>query len=115
MIEPVSTFPNVTKKERIALATLRRADPAQHDGLVTRSALMDALYGDDLDAPADKIIDVWMSKLRSKLDIEITCIWGKGYALPPESRAALDERFGALERVAGIDAAAPASLPGVAA
>jgi hypothetical protein len=50
---------------------------------VTRDSLMTLLYGDRLDdPPEDKIIDVWICRLRAKLDptpYAIRTHWGDGY------------------------------------
>lgn len=51
----------------------------------TKDQIMNSLYYDKLDDPPEsKIIDVWLSKLRSKLNnygISIKTIWGSGYRL----------------------------------
>jgi DNA-binding response OmpR family regulator len=46
-----------------------------------------------------KIIDVFICKIRRKLpaDVRIETIWGRGYAMPPECRAAWAEYVKAAE------------------
>lgn len=61
--------------------------------LVTKDAAMTALYVDRAnDPPHDKIIDVFICKMRRKLDpygVRIETLWGRGYRLPAKSREAL--------------------------
>ncbi len=57
---------------------------------VSKDAAMLALYSDRLgDAPNQKIIDVFVCKLRAKLkpyEIVINTVWGVGYSLPGTSK-----------------------------
>jgi two-component system cell cycle response regulator CtrA len=58
-------------------------------GKVRRAQIWNYLYSDRLDGPDEKIIDVYISKLRRKLTpvgIEIVTLWGIGYAMPESSR-----------------------------
>lgn len=59
--------------------------------LATREAIMAALYRDNaVDEAEIKIIDVFVCKIRKKLDpfgVKIATIWGQGYSLAPEWRA----------------------------
>lgn len=63
--------------------------------LVTREAFMAALYRDlRKDPPEEKIIDVFVCKIRRKLKpfgIEIATRWGQGHALTPEAKALVHE------------------------
>jgi DNA-binding response OmpR family regulator len=55
-----------------------------------RNTFMVALYGDRLDPPHDKIIDVMIARIRrrlSPLGIEIVTRWGQGYSMPETSKA----------------------------
>ncbi len=81
----VFAIPGVTSKEMIILSTLYR-----REGIVTKGALHSALYQLDPGEGADeKIIDVFICKLRKKLSefgIVIETAWGRGYSLTEESR-----------------------------
>lgn len=59
--------------------------------LATKDAILAGLYGHLAgDAPEAKIVDVFICKLRKKLQpfgIVIETIWGQGYRLAAESRA----------------------------
>lgn len=58
---------------------------------VTKSGAMDVLYGlgPDADVADEKIIDVFICKLRAKLDkfeIKIETNWGQGYFMTEEAK-----------------------------
>ncbi|WP_196258590.1 winged helix-turn-helix domain-containing protein [Pelagibacterium limicola] len=60
---------------------------------VSREQAMMAIYLDREDAPDPKIVDVWVSKLRRKLNplgITFLTSWGRGWSLTHAGRAALD-------------------------
>ncbi len=60
----------------------------------TKNMLMLALYGDKIDVAQDKIVDVFICKIRAKLKpfgILITTHWGHGYYLTPENKAKVDQ------------------------
>lgn len=70
----------LTRHEARIFAALAARD------VLTKNALMIALYPDRLDAdlPEIKIIDVFVCKMRKKLapfHIEISTVWGQGYSL----------------------------------
>lgn len=69
----------LTSREARLFAFLTTRDVA------TKSAIMQALYGDQLDdEPGMKIVDVFMCHLRRKLKpfaVDIRTVWGQGYAL----------------------------------
>ena len=73
--------------------------------LVSRGALLDALYG-GLEEPDAKIVDVFMTKLRGRLRLFdappdlIGTVWGRGYILPTPypAGAAMPEHNAALVR-----------------
>lgn len=72
-----------TEYRALSLLLLRR------NTLVTRQALMDALYG-ELDEPGVKSIDVLMHRLRKRLGAAgvgtlITTVWGGGYMVRESS------------------------------
>lgn len=80
-------LPHLTPNEESALRVLLR-----RRGLVTKEAIYNALYG-HRDGPDEKLVDVWVHKLRRKLEgtgYEIITSWGRGYELvrPPEPLAA---------------------------
>lgn len=71
---------------------------------VTKSLVMDAIYGDrpDSDLAEEKIVDVWVCKLRAKLEpwkLEIETNWGQGYfmtvAMKKAARELIQERAAA--------------------
>ncbi len=64
-----------------------------------REALLEAMYPNNADAPARKIIDVWVCRIRKKIKphgMEIGSSWHLGYFMPTESaaimRALLDQQ-----------------------
>jgi len=65
--------------------------------LATKNAIMTALYGDRIDEPPEiKIVDVFICKLRAKLkrfEVAIETVWGLGYRLSAESKAAVRARL----------------------
>lgn len=76
---------------------------------VTKEALMMEVYGDryhEDDLPEIKIVDVFVCKIRKKLrpfKIDIETRWGRGYALPPESKALINAMLKkSLEHALGI-------------
>lgn len=61
--------------------------------LVTKQQAMDVLYGErpDGDEAEIKIVDVFVCKLRKKLEpyeIAIETVWGRGYRIPAQSKTA---------------------------
>lgn len=74
-------FATITGREGEVLARLC----ASYPNVVSKSALMDALYSGSIDAePGEKIIDVFICKLRKKIEplgIRIETAWGTGYSL----------------------------------
>lgn len=78
---------NLTSREREVMALLMRRE------MVTRAQIHTLLYGDRSDGgPDPKIIDVFICKIRRKLQgtsIEIETMWGVGYKLTAASRALL--------------------------
>jgi len=78
-------------KERL-LRALRAVGP----NVLHHERAMLTLYGTWDDAPEQKIIDVWISKIRSKLQraqaqITIETVWGRGWRMAAESCARFDE------------------------
>ncbi len=69
--------------------------------LVTKEKAMFALYATRIDAePEIKIIDVFVCKMRKKLEpykIEINTVWGQGYRLSPETKARVRQMLDPLE------------------
>jgi two-component system cell cycle response regulator CtrA len=67
--------------------------------IMSRQALLEAMYPNNASAPEMKIIDVFICKIRKKIKphgMDIGLSWGKGYFMPPESasvlRALLDQQ-----------------------
>jgi DNA-binding response OmpR family regulator len=75
---------NLTPAETRVLGVLLRRGQASKD------QIMAGLYRDfGKDEPQTKIVDVFVCKLRAKLrrhGIEISTLWGRGYAISPEMR-----------------------------
>ncbi len=75
--------------QQIALAAPR---------IVSKSLIYDAVYGMEEDQPFDKVIDVYICRIRKKIeemspsnDPHICTIRGRGYKLAPENGAAMME------------------------
>lgn len=66
-------------------------------GFVSSEALLQALYGSDEDLRHENIVKIFVSKMRRRLtlalgiDHTIHTVWGSGYCLTPEARAAIAE------------------------
>jgi DNA-binding response OmpR family regulator len=76
----------LTTRETAVLGVLVAREIATHD------AIMCALYGDRPDPPSEKIVRVFIYKLRSKLaphGFSIVTRRGQGLAIPAEQRARL--------------------------
>jgi len=69
-----------------------------HRELATKEALMAALYRDEArDEPDPKILDVYIHKLRKKLQpygIAIETVWGQGWRVSGEHRTKFWQRQG---------------------
>lgn len=77
-------LPHLTRREAAALRAIMRR------GAITRSALYAAIYGTDADID-EKLIDVWVCKLRRKLSgtgIRIATDWGRGFRVEYQAEAA---------------------------
>lgn len=65
--------------------------------VATKDAIMAALYRDaGKDEAEIKIVDVFVCKLRKKLrplGFSIETLWGRGYFLKPETKAAVEARI----------------------
>ncbi len=82
----------LTTHESQILGILMAKEVATRDGIAT------LLYADRVgDAPAIKIIDVYVCKLRRKVashGVEIGTLWARGYYLTPEAKAIVREALG---------------------
>lgn len=79
MVVAGGRFALLTGKEMTLVEALARSFPKGQ----TKNQLMDACYG-GMDEADIKIIDVFVCKIRKKLDaigVRIDTIWGHGYAL----------------------------------
>jgi two-component system cell cycle response regulator CtrA len=77
---------NLSQRETALLGVLVSREVATRDGI------MCALYGDRPNPPCERIINVFMYKLRSKLaprGFTILTRRAHGFAIPPEQRARL--------------------------
>lgn len=79
----------LTAKEAKVLGLLSKVPMA------TKEAIMSTLYFDrPNDMPEIKIVDVFVCKLRRKLEafeIEVETVWGRGYSLSAQGKAKLAE------------------------
>lgn len=80
----------LTGSEAKVLAILLSRDIATKDAIYTL-----AFQHDNGDGPVEKIIDVFICKIRKKARLggwpgQITTIWGKGYQMSPEMRTWLN-------------------------
>ncbi|WP_029002758.1 winged helix-turn-helix domain-containing protein [Azorhizobium doebereinerae] len=77
----------LTKAEVVVMGALTARDMA------TKDFLMAALYHNDgRDAANEKIVDVFICKIRKKVapfGVVITTVWGQGYSLDKETRRRL--------------------------
>ncbi len=84
MDQPFPVYFSLTPQENRLLGALLKMPT------VSKSAAMLALYSDRIsDVPDQKIIDVFVCKLRAKLkpyEIIIDTVWGVGYSLPRASK-----------------------------
>lgn len=100
---PVPRNWRLTPKEIMLLLALRRASP----GILTKEQCIIALYGVIDDAiPDQKIIDVFICKIRRKLmeaqaRIEVTTVWGRGYQLDAMNRQRLNAALQELDTRTG--------------
>ena len=81
----------LTGKEEMLLRALRAVGP----NVLHHERAMLALYGMWEDMPEQKIIDVFICKIRRKLmeaqaQIRIETVWGRGWRMTPESCAMFD-------------------------
>ena len=80
----------LTPHEARCLGVLKQAP-----GVVTKAAMINLVYAErvtDGEVPQMKIIDVFVSRLRKKLEpwgLEIATHWGSGYSLTPVSKKKL--------------------------
>lgn len=69
--------------------------------VVSKDQVYTLLYGMHDDPPEQKILDVWVCRLRQKLkpyDITIHTVWGRGWFIDPEDKQKVNAmRFPATE------------------
>lgn len=79
-------FRLTAKQEQVVFALYNR-------DVLTKENILQALYSDrPNDVPEIKIVDVFVCKIRPKLEpygIKIDTVWGRGYLMPSESKAEL--------------------------
>lgn len=86
----------LTKNEAIILGVLMKKDIAHKEAIWLTIYAAKA----EEDEAEQKIIDVWVCKMRPKLkrfDIEIQTAWGVGYFLAPEDKKKIDALVAAVE------------------
>ncbi len=86
----------LTKSESSLVAILVKR------GRASKSQIYDAMFGDkhEDEQPEPKIIDVFVSKVRKKLEphgIKIGTIWGAGYEMKPDDIARMNALAGTVE------------------
>jgi len=72
----------LTRQEHAIFTALHAASPR----IRTKEQLLADVYWSENDDPEIKIIDVWICKLRKKLQplgVNIQTVWGQGYRLMP--------------------------------
>ena len=81
----------LNRNEEMVLGILTKRDR------LTKDQIMTALYSDRPNSPPEiQIVGVYICRLRKKLrkfGIEITTIWGIGYALTPASKAIIKQHL----------------------
>lgn len=88
--QPIPTRINFTYREIQLLTTL----VTNCDRVLSREFIYSALYRFSDNMPEEKIIDVFINKLRKKLKpwgVTIETVWGVGYKLPKASLTRLQE------------------------
>jgi len=57
--------------------------------ITTKKTIMAAMYGDRVEVPMPKIIDIIVHQLRKKLppEVKVTTVYGQGFVLDPVSKA----------------------------
>lgn len=81
----------ITELEALTIARLFRGRGVAY---VSRGQVMAALYGDTDEAPCDKIVDIYVCKLRRKLGADtITTVWGKGWTLSERGIALVEKAY----------------------
>lgn len=84
-----TTYVDLTRQEIACLVLL-----AYHPGVTqTKDNFLNALYADKKKEPDMKVIDVFISKIRKKLDAAgapgiIETVWGRGYVMRPDGVSA---------------------------
>lgn len=90
--EPPLVF-GLTKNESIMFGVM------MNNRSPRKETFMTALFSDRIDdAPEIKIVDVWICKMRKKLQpygVEIKTCWGVGYEMPEASKATARELMAA--------------------
>jgi two-component system cell cycle response regulator CtrA len=91
MLEPTIEFPTrwkLTGTEEKILSLL------MFGGVKLRSSIVDLIYDNDVDEAKDRIIDVYIHRLRHALakdGIEIKTVWSRGYKLEREAIARIKQ------------------------
>jgi|SRR5580700_2392435 two-component system cell cycle response regulator CtrA len=84
-------------EERVVSALLSR-------DIMSKEAILTALYSDRADdAPEIKIVDVFVCKIRAKIEphgLQIETHWGRGYSMSPESKQELRGMIAARKEAA---------------
>jgi len=87
-LRPATMFPEeweLTPNEAIVLAVLTKYKTPR-DGLLIQAFRRTMTADDDRGDPRNDL-EVYVCRLRQKLDVKINRVWGKGYWMEPEVRA----------------------------
>ena len=94
--EPPESAPSMEIEDRYGIKFTRREAQILdtlllRQNFVSREKMFAALYATDFDPPASRTIDVLICRLRKKLEktpIEIVGVWGRGWTLKVDAKAA---------------------------
>lgn len=79
----------LTTKESAVLGVIMARE------IAPKNAILLAVY-QEMDQPEEKIVDVFVCKIRKKLEpfgIQIDTLWGRGYYLTVENKAKINKRM----------------------
>ena len=92
MLAAMDRWPNLTEKEEITLDELA----ANRGRITTRADLFDVIYGNEEDGgpeSGEKLIDIWVCKVRQKTHANIKTTYGLGYALIPRAESEVSPKI----------------------
>ena len=84
---PGPSFVHLTTHESRLFGALRST------AFMTKEAILNVMYGGMLEEPNQKIIDVYICKIRRKMapfGVEIDTVWGRGYCISDVMKARIN-------------------------